>query len=216
LLRTDPDDQPADCDLKGEQRPPLERVIPPGVAAAMTELLRAALDIGSTGTASGLRSGVIPGMDPLGDAIWKLKPDERKKLTLAFPLDAAGEIAGKTGTATNRDGRTSDVWLILFVPGMPDRPETGVVLGFWMGKDAKERPLGDRGSTGGPGFAESGARNWLHSAATVLAFLQKERGLLQPGFRFRPMMPAPDGVVAITNTSVEVVSTLRPHAGPSG
>ena len=160
----------------------------PVVSAAMTELLKGPLDIGSTGTASGLRSGVIPGMDPLGDAIWKLKPDERKKLTLAFPLDKAGEIAGKTGTATNRDGKTSDVWLILFVPGRPDRPETGVVLGFWMGKDAKERPLGDRGSTGGPGFAESGARNWLHSAATVLAFLQKERGLLQPGFRFRPML----------------------------
>ena len=168
-------------------RLPQERVMHPVVSAAMTELLKGPLDIGSTGTASGLRSGVIPGMDPLGDAIWKLKPDERKKLTLAFPLDKAGEIAGKTGTATNHDGKTSDVWLILFVPGKPDRPDTGIVLGFWMGKDAKERPLGDRGSTGGPGFAESGARNWLHSAATVLAFLQKERGLLQPGFRFRPI-----------------------------
>ena len=86
------------------------------------------------------------------------------------------------------------MWLILFVPGKPDRPETGIVLGFWMGKDAKERPLGDRGSTGGPGFAESGARNWLPSAATVLAFLQKERGLLQPGFKFQPLMQ--DGVVS--------------------
>jgi hypothetical protein len=56
-----------------------------------------------------------------------------------------------------------------------------------MGKDSKDHPLGDRGSTGGPGFAESGARNWVHSAATVLAFLQKERGLLQPGYKFRPM-----------------------------
>jgi hypothetical protein len=63
-----------------------------------------------------------------------------------------------------------------------------------MGKDSKTRPLGERGSTGGPGFAESGARNWLHSAATVLAFLQNERGLLQPGFKFQPVTQ--DAVVA--------------------
>ena len=195
LLRNDAGNQPADCDLKGERRLPLERVMHPVASAAMAELLKAPVDIGSTGTASGLRTGVIPGMDPLGDAVWKLKPDERKKLTLAFPRDKAGEIAGKTGTATNHDGKTSDVWLILFLPGKPGRPESGIVLGFWMGKDAKERPLGDRGSTGGPGFAESGGRNWLHSAATVLAFLQKERGLLQPGFAFQPMTQ--DGVVAI-------------------
>ena len=56
-----------------------------------------------------------------------------------------------------------------------------------MGKDSKDHPLGERGSTGGPGFAESGGRNWVHSAATVLAFLQKERGLLQPGHRFAPI-----------------------------
>ena len=67
-------------------------------------------------------------------------------------------------------------------------PEKGVVLGFWMGKDSKDHPLGSRGSTGGPGFAESGARNWTHSAATVLAFLQKERGLLRPGHRFQPIL----------------------------
>jgi hypothetical protein len=48
--------------------------------------------------------------------------------------------------------------------------------------------LGERGSTGGPGFAESGARNWVHSAATVLAFLQKERGLLRPGHKFQPII----------------------------
>jgi hypothetical protein len=57
-----------------------------------------------------------------------------------------------------------------------------------MGKDSKDHPLGERGSTGGPGFAESGARNWLHSAATVLAFLQKERELLKPGYRFQPII----------------------------
>ncbi|MGE5169708.1 MAG: transglycosylase domain-containing protein [Rudaea sp.] len=188
LLYKDDGGKPKACDIKGENRPPQERVVHPAVSAAMTELLKAPLDIGPTGTASALRTGVIPGMDPLGDAIWKLKPEERKRRTLAFPLDKAGEIAGKTGTATNADGKTSDVWLILFVPGPPDHPERGVVLGFWMGKDSKDHPLGSRGSTGGPGFAESGARNWTHSAATVLAFLQKERGLLQPGYGFRPIM----------------------------
>ena len=62
------------------------------------------------------------------------------------------------------------------------------MLGFWMGKDSKDHPLGERGSTEGPGFAESGGRNWVHSAATVLAFLQAERGLLKPGYRFQPMI----------------------------
>jgi membrane peptidoglycan carboxypeptidase len=187
LLHRNAAQEPADCDIKGERRPPQERVMHPAVAAAMTELLKGPLDIGPTGTASGLRSGVIPGMDPLSDAVWKLKPEERKKRMLAFPVESAGELGAKTGTATNADGKTSDVWLLLFVPGRPGRPETGIVLGFWMGKDSKDHPLGERGSTGGPGFAESGARNWLHSAATVLAFLQKERGLLQPGHKFEPI-----------------------------
>jgi penicillin-binding protein 1A len=174
-----------DCDVKGENPRPQERVLDPAVAAAMTELLKAPLDIGPTGTAASLRSGVIPGIDPLGDEIWKLKPEERKRRVLAFPLEQAGEIAGKTGTATNADGKTSDVWLLLFVPGPADHPEKGIVLGFWMGKDSKDHPLGSRGATGGAGFAESGARNWVHSAATVLAFLQKERGLLRPEHRFQ-------------------------------
>jgi membrane peptidoglycan carboxypeptidase len=187
LLYNDDQGRPKDCDIKGENRPPQERLIHPAASAAMTELLKAPLDIGSTGTASALRSGVIPGMDPLSDTIWKLKPDERKKRSLAFPLAEAGEIAGKTGTATNADGKTSDVWLLLFVPGPPEHPERGIVLGFWMGKDSKDHALGDRGSTGGPGFAESGGRNWVHSAATVLAFLQKERGLLKPGYKFQPI-----------------------------
>jgi membrane peptidoglycan carboxypeptidase len=188
LLFKDDGGKPKACDIKGENRPPQERLMHPAVSAAMIELLKGPLDIGPTGTASALRTGVIPGMDPLSDAVWKLKPEERKQRSLAFPLDKAGEIAGKTGTATNADGKTSDVWLILFVPGPPGHAEKGVVLGFWMGKDSKDHPLGSRGSTGGPGFAESGARNWTHSAATVLAFLQKERGLLQPGYTFQPIM----------------------------
>jgi membrane peptidoglycan carboxypeptidase len=188
LLHKDGQGRPKDCDSKGANHPPQERLLHPATSAAMVELLKAPLDIGRTGTASALRSGVIPGMDPLSDALWKLKPEERKRRTLAFPFATAGEIAGKTGTATNPDGKTSDVWLILFVPGPPDYPEKGIMLGFWMGKDSKDHSLGERGSTGGAGFAESGARNWVHSAATVLAFLQKERGLLKPGYKFRPII----------------------------
>ena len=196
LLYVDRDGEARECDIKGESHPDQPRVMHPAVSAVMTELLKGPLDIGPTGTASALRTGVIPGMDPLSDEVWKLKPDERKKRTLAFPLDKAGELAGKTGTATNADGKTSDVWLMLFVPGPPDHPEKGIVLGFWMGKDSKDHPLGTRGSTGGPGFAESGARNWVHSAATVLAFLQSERGLLQPGNRFQSIAPEPSAAVA--------------------
>ncbi|MET0681761.1 MAG: transglycosylase domain-containing protein [Casimicrobiaceae bacterium] len=188
LLYKNEEDDPKECDTKGANHPPQERLLHPAVSAAMVELLKGPLDIRGTGTASAIRSGIIPGMDPLSDEVWKLKPDERKKRMLAFPIEAAGEIAGKTGTATNADGKTSDVWLLLFVPGSPERPESGVMLGFWMGKDSKDHPLGERGSTGGAGFAESGGRNWVHSAATVLAFLQKERGLLKPGYRFQPIV----------------------------
>ena len=188
LLYKDDQGQGKECDIKGENRSPYERLIHPAVSAAMIELLKSPLDIGATGTASALRRGVIPGMDPLSEDIWKMKPEERKRRMLAFPLEKAGEIAGKTGTATNADGKTSDVWLLLYVPGPPGRPEAGVMLGFWMGKDSKTGSLGDRGSTGGPGFAESGGRNWVHSAATVLAFLQKERGLLKSRYKFQPLL----------------------------
>ena len=189
MLYTDADGNAKACDVQGENRDAPERVMHPAVSAVMMELLKGPLDIGPTGTAAALRSGVIPGMDPLGDALWKLKPAERKARTLAFPLDKAGEIGGKTGTATNADGKTSDVWLLLFIPGPAEHPEKGMVLGFWMGKDSKDHPLGARGSTGGPGFAESGARNWVHSAAIVLAFLQTERGLLRAGHRFQSIVP---------------------------
>ena len=117
------------------------------------------------------------------------------------------------------------MWLLLFVPGPPDHPEKGIVLGFWMGKDSKDHPLGDRGSTGGPGFAESGARNWVHSAATVLAFLQRERGLLQPGYKFQPLIPddatpnfdakqplQPPQKIIPVSTSVAIVDRSEPSA----
>ena len=73
-------------------------------------------------------------MDPLSDAIWKLKPEEKRKQMLAFPFAEAGEIAGKTGTATNADGKTSDVWLLLFVPGTPEHPEKGIIAWILDGK----------------------------------------------------------------------------------
>ena len=72
LLYTDDEGRAKDCDVKGENRPAQERLMHPAVSAAMIELLKSPLDIGSTGTAAGVRSGAIPGMDPLGDAIWKL------------------------------------------------------------------------------------------------------------------------------------------------
>jgi membrane peptidoglycan carboxypeptidase len=106
LLYQDDRGQPRACDIKGENHPKPERLMHPAVAAAMTELLKAPLDLGPTGTANSLRTGVIPGMDPLSDAVWKLKPQKRKQRTLAFPLDETGEFAGKTGTATNADGWT--------------------------------------------------------------------------------------------------------------
>ena len=212
LLYKDDEGRPKSCDTKGENRPSQERLIHPAVSAAMIELLKAPLDIGSTGTASALRSGIIPGLDPLSDAVWKMKPEERKRRTLAFPIEQAGEIAGKTGTATNADGKTSDVWLLLFVPGPPDHPENGIVLGFWMGKDSKDHPLGERGSTGGPGFAESGGRNWVNSAATVLAFLQKERGLLKPGHKFQPIMRDDVLLSFRANKPVSPVQEVTPDA----
>jgi membrane peptidoglycan carboxypeptidase len=193
LLYRDSEDQQKACDTAGANHPAPERVVHPAVSAAMIELLKAPVDMPS-GTASALRSGVVPGLDPLGEEVWKLKPEERKERMLAFPLDKAGEIAAKTGTATNKDGKTSDVWLLLWVPGTPEHPERGVVLGFWMGKDSKDHPLSERGTGAAAGFAESGGRNWVHSASTVLAFLQKERGLLRPGNVFRPI--ARDDVLA--------------------
>src|SRR6202165_1510084 len=83
LLYKDDQDRLKDCDIKGENRPPYERLIHPAVSAAMIALLKSPLDIGFTGTASALRRGVIPGMDPLSDEIWKMKPEEKKRRMLA-------------------------------------------------------------------------------------------------------------------------------------
>jgi len=186
LLSKNEDGGERECDMKGERRPMPERSIHPAVSVVMMDILQGPLN-DEFGTAKSLRRGVIPGMDILGSEVWKLKPEERRARTLAFPVETSGEIGGKTGTATNADGRTSDVWLVLFIPGPVDRPEKGVMLVFWMGKDSKDHALGERGSHGGRGFAETGGRNWTHSAAMVLSFLQKERGLLKPEHRFQPI-----------------------------
>ncbi len=65
LLYKDEEGRAKECDTKGANHPPQERLLHPAVSAAMTELLKSPLDLAGTGTASGLRSGVIPGMDPL-------------------------------------------------------------------------------------------------------------------------------------------------------
>lgn len=180
------------CDLKGERRNVPERVLHPAVSLVMTEVLRGPVE-DPYGTVKSLRRGVIPFLDPLGSEVWKLSKKERDARVIVFPEETSGQIAGKTGTATNADGRTSDVWLILYVPGPAAHPEQGVMLLFWMGKDSKDHALGTRGRLGGGQAAETGGRNWTHAAATVLKFLQEKRGLLQPGNAFRPVYQ--DGVL---------------------
>ena len=88
LLYKDRDGRPKDCDIKGENRPPQERLLHPAVSAAMTELLKAPLDIGSTGTASALRSGIIPGIDPSERC--DLENEARGKETADARLPARG------------------------------------------------------------------------------------------------------------------------------
>lgn len=51
-LVTDAAGQAKACDITGERRSELQRVVHPAVSAAMTELLQRPLDIGPTGTAS--------------------------------------------------------------------------------------------------------------------------------------------------------------------
>src|SRR5204863_6371014 len=60
LLYTEGDGHPKGCDIKGENRPAQQPLMHPAVSAAMVELLKSPLDLGPTGTASALRTGVIP------------------------------------------------------------------------------------------------------------------------------------------------------------
>lgn len=158
------------CATKGEVRNHYERVLHSVVAEHMKQLLRAPVDE-ATGTAHSLRVGVVFGKDPL-------TTPQREK-TVSFSLETSGEIAAKTGTATNDNGDTSDVWFIVAIPGVRGKPETAMVMVFWMGKTTKAS-LGSR---------ETGGRNLIPVAAKVMQFLQKKRGLLQPGNVFEPIVP---------------------------
>lgn len=158
------------CATKGEVPRQYERVLHAVVAEHMKQLLRAPVDE-ATGTAHSLRAGVVFGKDPL-------TTPQREK-TVSFSLETSGEIAGKTGTATNDNGDTSDVWFIVAIPGVRGKPETAMVMVFWMGKTTKAS-LGPR---------ETGGRNLIPVAARVMKFLQKKRGLLQPGNVFESIMP---------------------------
>jgi len=158
------------CATKGVLRDTYERVLNSIVAEHMKQLLRAPVDE-STGTAHSLRTGVVFGKDPL--------TTPQKEKTVSFSFETSGEIAGKTGTATNANGDTSDVWFIVAIPGVRGKPETAMVMVFWMGKTTKSS-LGSR---------ETGGRNLVPVAARVMQFLQQKRGLLQPGNIFEPIVP---------------------------
>jgi penicillin-binding protein 1A len=153
-----------------------ERVLHPVVAEHMKQLLQGPVNE-PTGTAHSLRVGVVIGQDPL-----KRDP---KAPRIKFPFEEAGEIAAKTGTATNTNGDTSDVWFIVLVPGVQGKPETGMVMVFWMGKTTKSS-LGPR---------ETGGRNLVPVAAKIMQFLKEKRGLLQPGNKFEPIVPSDAAVI---------------------
>lgn len=162
---------PRSCNPSGSTPETYERVLHPAVAEHVKRMLQGPVDE-ETGTAHSLRKGATVGSDPL-----KWEPKAKR---IAFPFDQAGEIAAKTGTATNTNGETSDVWFIVLVPGQPGKPETGMLMIFWMGKTTKAN-LGNR---------ETGGRNLVPVAAKVMKFLQEKRGLLRPGHRFEALAPA--------------------------
>ncbi|MDO8521483.1 MAG: transglycosylase domain-containing protein [bacterium] len=157
------------CASTGVLSTSYERVLHPVVAEHMKQLLQGPVNE-PTGTAHLLRVGVVIGQDPLK---WDPKAERIK-----FPFEEAGEIAAKTGTATNDNGDTSDVWFIVLVPGTQGKPETGMVMVFWMGKTTKAN-MGPR---------ETGGRNLVPIAAKVMQFLKEKRGLLQPGNKFEPIV----------------------------
>lgn len=174
-FREDPFDsdakEPLPCSPNGVSRTSKPaRVLNPAVAKHMIGLLKNVVD-GSTSTAHSIRSGVIMGQDPF---IY-----DNKSPRLKFTLEDSGEMAGKTGSAANADRSVTDAWLILLLPGPVGKPEEGVVLVFWMGKDNKHSL----------GSGETGGRIWTNSAVSILDYLKKNRGLLASGNKFVPLYP---------------------------
>ena len=147
-----------------------ERILNPAVARHMIQLLRNVVD-GPTSTAHSLRNGVVLGQDPF---IY-----DNKSPRLKFTLEDSGEIAGKTGSAANADRSVTDAWIVLVLPGPVSKPEEGVVLVFWMGKDNKHSL----------GSGETGGRIWTNSVVSILDYLKKNRGLLAAGNTFVPLHP---------------------------
>lgn len=78
-----------------------------------------------------------------------------------------GELAGKTGTATNEKGEATDNWFIGFTPRY--------AIGVWLGLDSK-KPLGNR---------ETGGRNALPVFEKIVAELK----LVNPDEIFTPLLP---------------------------
>lgn len=193
-----------ECSTVGALPVTYERVLPPFVAEQMKRLLQAPVDE-KTGTAHSLRTGVVIGADPLK---WDPKAPRIK-----FPFEDAGEIAAKTGTATNTNGDTSDVWFIVLIPGQQGKPETGMLMVLWMGKTTKAS-LGPR---------ETGGRNLVPVAAEIMKFLKEKRGLLEKGNRFEPIISSPDAPLSLrqggTPTTTpseesEVIDPSDPFADP--
>jgi membrane carboxypeptidase/penicillin-binding protein len=169
---------PRKCRPAGSLPTSYERVLHPVVAEHVRSLLMSVVDMppdpsvgNAGGTAHGLRTGIVLGKDP-----YDVRPNDPR---VKFPLEEAGEIAGKTGTATNGNGDTSDVWFIVIIPGPPGKPENGMLMAFWMGKTTKSSL----------GVKETGGRNLLPVAAKVLLYLKEKRGLLQSGHVFESIIP---------------------------
>ncbi|MBI4119678.1 MAG: transglycosylase domain-containing protein [Parcubacteria group bacterium] len=113
-----------------------EEVLSEEVAEKMKELLKTVVDL-PNGTAHRLRTHI-----------------------------KEGELAGKTGTATNEKGEPTDNWFIGFT--------SRYAIGVWIGLDSK-KPLGTK---------ETGATNALPVAEKILVDLN----LVQPDEKFRPIV----------------------------